>query len=939
MRLIAQIVLPFLIFVQLNLPSSAQSGIITTYAGPGLPVDGSLATNQAIDAPSSVAPDGTGGFYVAVSGQHQVYRVTADGRMNLIAGNGTPGFSGDAGPATSAQLNYPMGIAADASGNLFIADYNNHRIRKVTPEGSISTVAGGGTQGFSGDGGAAVSAELNYPAGVALDSAGNLFIADSYNYRIRKVTPGGLIKTVAGNGTAGFSGDYEDSNSKTATSAQLNAPTCVVIDAAGNLFIADTLNRRIREVTTDEYIHTVAGNGSQGFSGDGGKATSAELSYPVGLALDGAGNLFIADSYNYRIRKMTPDGVISTVAGNGTPGLSGDGGAATSAQLDWPSGLTVDTADNLFIADYVNRRVRKVAPSGVITTVAGNGTQGFSGDGGQAASARFHLPTAVAVDSMGNLFIADSSNSRVRKVTPGGVISTVAGNGTPGFSGDGGQATSAQLGEPVGVAMDNGGNLLIADYINHLVLKVTPTGVISTIAGNGTPGLSGDGGPATSAQLNGPWSVAVDAAGNVFIADLVNHRIRKVTVGGVISTVAGTGTMGFSGDGGQATSALLDCPAGVAVDAAGNLFIVDYGNNRVRKVTPGGIISTVAGIGLAGFRGDGGPATLAQIYGPSSLAIDAAGNLFITDHNNNRIRRITPQGVISTVAGNGTPGFSGDGGLATSAQLNFPMGIAIDATGNMFVADYDNNRIRKVTSQNAGADFFPHIAVGHGCSTYFTVTNVGSTAASGILILTDPQGKPLLVKGILTDSTAIAQPASLGSEFPLTVSAGGTIILSVTGLNTDDPVHVGWGQLKSTSGLLTGMASYEYLVGSTLQKTSGALQSPLMRYARILVDNDGSQGKQTVLAIANPGDRAISVRLALVEQNGTVVDDTVTVTLGPKQQVAEYLPQKMAQTKFKGSLILQGQGGDSFVAIAVSDTRGILTAVPIISENAPEATN
>jgi hypothetical protein len=690
MKSLNRIGLALLFFVQLSLSGFAQSGIITTYAGPALPVNGTQAITQAIDYTTSVAPDGAGGFYVASMFQNRVYRVTADGRLSLVAGTYGQGYSGDGGPATSAQLNYPRGVAVDTAGNLFIADSGNSRVRKVTPGGVISTVAGNGTRGFSGNGGPATLATLSLPEAVAVDTAGNLFIADSGNNRVRKVTPGGVISTVAGNGTQAFS-----SEGGPATSAQLWNPTGVAVDAAGNLFIADSGNNRVRKVTSGGVISTVAGNGTLGFSGDGGPATSAQLTSPYDLAVDTAGNLFIADERNNRVRKVTPGGVISTVAGNGTGGFSGDGGPATSAELNIPYGVAVDTGGNLFIADTFNNRIRKVTPGGVINTVAGNGTQGFSGDGGPATSAQLHLPTGVAVDTAGNLFIADRNNHRIRKVTPSGVISTVAGNGTGGFSGDGGPATSAQLNYPTGVAVDTAGNLFIADSSNSRVRKVTSSGVISTVAGNGTQGFSGDGGPATSAQLLNPTGVAVDTAGNLFIASF-NNRVRKVTPAGGISTVAGNGIAGSGGDGGPATSAQLNAPSGVAVDTAGNLFIADSGNSRVRKVTSSGVISTVAGNGTQGFSGDGGPATSAQLNAPSGVAVDTAGNLFIASFNN-CVRKVTPSGVISTVAGNGIGGFSGDGGPATSAQLNAPSGVAVDTAGNLFIADERNNRIRKVT--------------------------------------------------------------------------------------------------------------------------------------------------------------------------------------------------------------------------------------------------
>ena len=331
-------------------------------------------------------------------------------------------------------------------------------------------------------------------------------------------------------------------------------------------------------------IYTLAGNGTAGLSGDNGPATGAELFQPLGVALDSAGNLYIADSDNMRIRKVSSTGVITTVAGNGTPGFSGDGGPATSTGLNYPSGVALDSAGSLYIADAGNNRIRKVS-NGVITTVAGNGAQGFGGDGGPATGAQLFVPAGVAVDSAGSLYIADAGNNRIRKVS-NGVITTVAGNGAQGFGGDGGPATSAQLFVPAGVAVDSAGSLYIADAGNNRIRKVSK-GVITTVAGNGTLGFGGDGGPATNAQLYGPEGVAVDSAGNIYIADMDNNRIRKVS-NGVITTAAGNGTQGFSGDNGPATSAELYRPEGIAVDATGNLYIADTWNNRIGILTPTG---------------------------------------------------------------------------------------------------------------------------------------------------------------------------------------------------------------------------------------------------------------------------------------------------------------------------------------------------------------
>ena len=621
----------------------------------------------------------------------------ASGTITTYAGSDSG--LGDGGRASAARLDAPEGVALDSAGSLYIADSTNNSIRKVSPGGTISTYAGSGPPppccsggGFSGDGGPATAAQLNAPVGVALDPAGNLYIADRDNQRIRRVTPGGTTSTYAGSGSLGFSGDGGP-----ATAARLNKPSGVAVDPAGNLYIADRGNQRIRKVSADGTISTYAGTGTVGFAGDGGPATAAQLNEPVGVALDPAGNLYIAERENHRIRKVTPGGVISTYAGTGTQGFSGDGGPATGAQLLGPGGVALDPAGNFYIADRNNDRIRRVSTDGTIATYAGSGSLGFSGDGGPATAARLNMSLGgVALDSAGNLYIADLLNERIRKVSPVGTISTYAGNGGYGFWGDGGPATAAQLSLPHGVALDSAGNLYIADSNNHRIRKVTPGGTISTYAGTGTEGFSGDGGPATAAHLDRPDGVALDSAGNLYIADLGNSRIRKVTPGGTISTYAGNGGYGFWGDGGPATAAQLR-PRGMALDPAGNLYIADFGNSRVRKVTPGGTISTYAGTGTPGFAGDGGPATAAQLSFPQGVALDSAGNLYIADSNNNRIRKVTPGGTISTYAGTGLQGFSGDGGPAIDAQLWFPVGVALDSAGNLYIADQENQRIRKVT--------------------------------------------------------------------------------------------------------------------------------------------------------------------------------------------------------------------------------------------------
>jgi sugar lactone lactonase YvrE len=393
---------------------------------------------------------------------------------------------------------------------------------------------------------------------------------------------------------------------------------------------------------------------------------------------------------------------------------------------------------------------------GIICTVAGDGTGGYSGDGGPATSAELYNPEGAAVDSSGNLYIGDRNGNNVRKVTPAGVISTAAGNGTPGYSGDGGAATSAQLREPSGVAVDSSGNLYIADESNSRIRKVTTAGVISTVAGNGTVGYSGDGGAATSAQLWAPRGVAVDSSGDLYIADAGNNDIRKVTPAGIISTVAGVlSAGGYSGDGGAATGAQLNLPGGVAVDGSGNFYIADTLNQRVRKVTSAGIISTVAGDGTSGYGGDGGSAMSAELSWPNGVALDAAGNLYIADTQNSRVRRVTAAGTISTVAGDGTQGFSGDGGAAVSAELYSETEVTVDGSGDLYIADTLNSRVREVFNSTAAAPTFTPPAGIY--PTAQSVTIASTTPGATIYYTTDgsiPTTASTLYTGPITVSTS-----------------------------------------------------------------------------------------------------------------------------------------------------------------------------------------
>ena len=621
--------------------------------GPGFGVAGEATSAQLID-PSGVAVDGLGSVYIANTLGNRIQRVDPSGTITNIAGIGTFGYSGDGGLATDATFDEPVAVTVDGVGNVYVADQDNHAIRRIDTFGIITTIAGLGPDGAeydpADDGGPAVVAHLSSPRGVTLDAQGNLYIADTGNRRIRKIDASGIITTVAGNGNAAYRAADDGGP---AIDAQTQASS-VAVDDAGNLYIGDGNNERIRKIDTTGLITTFAGTGTLGFSGDGGPAANAQLAFPTGIAIDGGGSLLIADESNQRIRRIDASGVIATVAGNGTTGSIGDGGAATSAPLSQPT-MRLDSHGNLYITDTTHSSGASIRPA-MITTVAGDGTSGNGADGVAATASHLSFPTNVALDGNDNLFITD--NVRIRRVDGvTGIITTVAGGTKFGDGGDGGPATDAKLGRPVGLALDAGGNPPSPiGRIDRIRRVDATTQIITTVAGTGVPGFQAtdDGGPATSAELDGPSGVAFDAGGNLVIADSFNCRIRRVDAAGIITTIAGTTIAGFdcgySGDGGPATAAQLEVPLGVAFDGAG-LYVADNRNGVVRLIDATGTITTVAGGGAVagiGAPGDGGPALAAPIV-PQDVATDGSGRIYIGDLQ--RVRRVDAAGIITTVAG------------------------------------------------------------------------------------------------------------------------------------------------------------------------------------------------------------------------------------------------------------------------------------------------
>ena len=815
-----------------NIPSTGFGlNTITTIAGGGQPSGTAVAAD--LPSPAGVAVDSLGNLIVTLGELPQVVKVIPGGNVSVIAGTGVTGYSGDGGPAIRATLSFSVGGAAvDAAGNVFIADANCVVRRVDAATGIITTAAGNGNCTASGNGGPATSAGMS-PLAVALDRAGNLFISDS-NFSnqnlIRRVdATTGIITTVAGGGS-GTCGTATDSvgDGCPATNAVLGLPEGIALDGSGNLYIADTYDCVIRQVAAGtNIITTVAGTtagigtfSNCGYNGDGVAATSATLNVPAGVAMDAAGDLYIADGLNFVVRRVdATTHMITTVAGTpGVAGFSGDGGAATSAKLncfssfglcdpfvDLPFGIALDGAGNLFIADSGNNRVRRVdATTHMITTVAGGGL----GDGGPATSAVFGEPTGLAASPAGDIFIGDNANQRVRKVLAStGAISTVAGSGVEGFSGDSGAATSATLGSANALIRDSSGNLFFSDgTTNSRVRRVDAvTGLITTVAGGGTGCAAqtdavGDGCPATSAALSTPTGLALDSAGNLYIADTGNNRIRRVdAVTAIITTVAGTGTAGYNGDGIAATTAQLSNPRDVTFDDSGNLYIADAANHRVRVVS-GGTINTYAGNGTAGFSGDNGPATAARLTNPRGIAFGTFGNLFIADSNNGRIRRVdAATGIITTVAGNGLAAFAGDGGDSVLASFDATAYLAVDSSDNLYIVDELNNRIRRVqftpsVSATPASLTFPSTAVGVTSAPLdITLTNFGGATTVSSIVVAGNFAETDNCVGIVAPTTSCtisvtftpAGTGALNGSITINDNAGtGSQIVTLTGTGT-----------------------------------------------------------------------------------------------------------------------------------------------------------
>jgi len=647
-------------------------------------------------------------------------------------------FYGSAdGTNGAAQFALPFGTAVDSVGNIYVADAVNCTIREVTPVGMnwvVTTLAGlagcSGTNDGTGSG-----ARFYDPEGVAVDTNGNLYVADTANHTIREVTPVGtnwVVTTLVGQ--AGSAG----TNDGTGNAAQFNGPGGVAVDTNGNVYVADTANHTIRKVTpvgTNWVVTTLAGLGGSAGSANG-TGSAARFYKPQDVAVDSAGNVYVADSSNDTIRKVTPAGVVTTLAG-----LAGNwgsvNGTGSAARFHYPLGVTVDSAGNIYVADGGNNEIRKVTSAGQVSTYAGQAGNTGTNDGTWSA-ARFQMPCGVTVDSAGNIYVTDYGNNTIREVTRSLVVTTLAGRAGYYAGSADGTGNAAQFYYPFGVAVDSAGNIYVADAVNCTIREVTPVGpgwVVTTLAG-----LAGSAGSAngtnSAARFYYPQGVAVDTNGNVYVADTANNTIREVTPVGpnwVVTTLAGLAGSAGSANGTNSASR-FNYPEDVEVDSAGNLYVADTDNHTIRKITPVGtnwVVTTLAG--LAGNHGSAdGTNTAARLYYPEGVAVDSAGNIYVADQLNCTIREITPVGtnwVVTTLAG--LPGSLGSAdGTNSAARFAYPSGVAVDSAGNLYVADNDNFTVRKMTP--VGTNWVVTTLAGQvGC--YGEMDGTGSAARFGNL--------------------------------------------------------------------------------------------------------------------------------------------------------------------------------------------------------------
>ena len=697
MTLVGKIIGPIALVFKLCGVMSVQSAELYPYPSIG---DGKPGIDVVLTLVDGIATDPHGNIYISHRSQNRIRKLSPNGTITTIAGNGIAGFSGDGVPALESSLNFPAGLVFD-KGNLYVADRNNHRIRKIDSNGIISTVAGTGMPECCNDNGLAKEAHLHFPSDIDVDTEGNLYISDRSNNRIRKVNSDGIITTMAGLGKPGYGGDFGP-----ADKALLKHPFGISHDNKGNFYIADRGNNRVRKINQRGIITTIAGDGTHSFGGDYGPANQSSLAFPTDVIVDSLGTVYIADRNNNRVRKIDRLGVITTLMGLSQTEFNGDNEIAAETTLHLPFALALNGEDRLLVVDRNHFRVREVRlQSNQVETIAGNGTFLFRGDGGPGGGATLDAPSGIALDSKGNVLFADRLHQRIRRVGSNGIIETVIGNGKQGNEGNGRPGIEATLHLPEVLVNDHEDNIYLTQRSGNawIIRKFSAEGIITHFAGNGRQGNTGDAGPATEASFHTISDIAADGSGNIFIADSINRNIRKIDKQGIISTIA------------EASLEALGTevhPNGIVFDKVGSIFFSDSGSSKVYKIDTSGAITLIAGTGDFGDHGDEGPALEAGLRSPGGLAIGPDGSLYIAEQTTHRIRKIDSSGIITGYVGTGKFGYSGDGGPAIEANIKGPFRMDFDRKGNLYFSDRDNNRIRKVDTSGVITTIAGHSNIG-----------------------------------------------------------------------------------------------------------------------------------------------------------------------------------------------------------------------------------
>jgi uncharacterized protein (TIGR03437 family) len=833
--------------------------IVTTFAGTEwvFPNTGGAALDIPMSPQLAAAIDPQGRVVYADGLNHVVVRIEESGTTTVVAGNGVRGYSGDGGSALRASFNEPRGIAIDKAGNIYITDGRNYRIRRITPAGIVTTYAGTGVRGIGGDGGQARAATLD-AWHLALDAAGNLYFADYNNGRLRRVGTDGVITTIGGTGRTAYSGD-----GRPAADSSFS-PFALHVDSANRLLVTDIINFRVYRIGTDGVINTIAGTGERNFSGDGGPARAAALTNPGAVTTDADGNILIADTSNRRIRRIDSAGVISTIAGGSTTLVTTAPVDALRAAIGLPTSIVFDNQRRLIIVDGdAGRFLRLPADLRTVSHIGGNNKFKELPPRTPASVVTMTEPIGLAIGPNGTVYFAESTGHRIAQVEQDLAVTRVTGNQVNSCCGDNGPALLGRVGGPTGLAVAPNGALLIADTNNQMIRRVA-NGVITSIAGlTFLAGSTGDGGPAVEARVNTPWGIVADAAGNIYFSERNGHRIRRIDTRGVISTFAGTGTAGFSGDGGRATSALLNLPSGIAFNAAGELLIADTLNQRIRAVGTNGVIRTIAGTGENALTGDGGPASAAALRNPTGLAVDRNGNVYITQDGSGFIRRINPAGVISLFAGMFGYGFAGDGGSPLAASFSRPLGIAAADNGDVYIADTQNNRIRVVRT----------VAL----TTTLSPSPVALTAVAGSVSATPARVHLASSIAGLPFTTAISYGPS-GADW-LTITASSDKAPATLTL-TANAARLGAGRYTATVNVATTPAGSSNPVSVVLDITETAPRLRLSSEAITISRPEGGQPETTVLEVRNDGGGTLNFQVTSVGAWLKVAPGSGAITAG-----------------------------------------------------------